>query len=40
LLEGHFAVVEVWRIGPVSVNLTVFHTSLLAQCRMQLPSLG
>jgi SAM-dependent methyltransferase len=33
LLERYFSVVEIWRIGPVNINGTLFHTSLLARCR-------
>jgi 2-polyprenyl-3-methyl-5-hydroxy-6-metoxy-1,4-benzoquinol methylase len=33
LLRRHFELVEMFRIGPVSVNGTVFFTSLLARCR-------
>jgi 2-polyprenyl-3-methyl-5-hydroxy-6-metoxy-1,4-benzoquinol methylase len=33
LLRTHFETVEFFRIGPTSVNGTLFHTSLLATCR-------
>jgi uncharacterized protein YcbX len=40
LLRRYFEIVEMYRIGPNSVNGTVFFTSLLAQCRRPYADVG